>query len=57
MLKLKADHFITLLFLDSSEGWDDCISDEERVHHELLFYSQGPVDGYLTGELGLLYLH
>ena len=40
-----------LFFPDSLEGWDDFISDEERIQHELLFYSQGPVDGYLTGWL------
>ncbi|XP_076462659.1 uncharacterized protein LOC143295010 isoform X2 [Babylonia areolata] len=26
------------------------ISDQERITYELLFYSQGPVDGYLLGE-------
>ena len=41
--------FLVFSFSGSSEGWDDCIPDEERVHHEILFYSQGPVDGYMTG--------
>ncbi|XP_052248907.1 uncharacterized protein LOC127856627 isoform X2 [Dreissena polymorpha] len=38
--------------------WSDSISSEERHRHELLFYSQGPVDGYLLGERARdLFLH
>ena len=41
----------SLCLSDSLEGWDEAISDDERLQHELLFYSQGPVDGlYLTGK-------
>ena len=46
---------LSFFFPDSLEGWDDFISDEERIQHELLFYSQGPVDGYLTGWLILYF--
>ncbi|XP_053394858.1 titin homolog [Mercenaria mercenaria] len=47
--------------MSSSEDqnlWKDCISPQEKIHHELLFYSQGPVDGYLSGERARdLFLH
>ncbi|XP_052100516.1 uncharacterized protein LOC127734587 isoform X3 [Mytilus californianus] len=39
------------------EKWPD-ISSENRIKHEILFYSQGPVDGYLIGEEARdLFLH
>ena len=30
------------------EDWPDITSDN-RIKHEILFYSQGPVDGFLIG--------
>ncbi|XP_046549946.1 serine/arginine repetitive matrix protein 2-like isoform X2 [Haliotis rubra] len=34
---------------ESTQEWSK-ITPEERIQHETLFYSQGPLDGYLTAE-------
>ena len=58
IFKQSCNNIYILCVSDCVEGWDEAISDEERLQHELLFYSQGPVDGlYLTGRtLELLHI-
>ncbi|WAR23719.1 hypothetical protein MAR_037388 [Mya arenaria] len=34
---------------EAASWWSVGIGTEERTQHELLFFSQGPVDGYLSG--------
>ncbi|KAK3089918.1 hypothetical protein FSP39_007645 [Pinctada imbricata] len=42
---------------EGCEAWPS-ISEEERIQHELLFYSQGPLKGFLLGEKARdLFLH
>ena len=36
------------LYTDAAEAWP-AITEEERIQHQILFYSQGPVNGHLLG--------
>lgn len=38
------------MYFSEEDSWP-VISSENRNRHEILFYSQGPVDGYLIGKL------
>jgi hypothetical protein len=40
--------FLIILFSEE-ENWPD-ITSENRIKHEILFYSQGPVDGFIIGK-------
>jgi len=39
------------IFTEELNDWKDSVLLDERLQYELLFYSQGPMDGYMSGNI------
>ena len=55
---LLAMHYVSkviiaslFIFTEELNDWKDSVLLDERLQYELLFYSQGPMDGYMSGNI------